>query len=181
MHKIRLARSAAICLGLSVSSAGSSDGPLEYPVAAHEIELEPAGNELADGLLDALEKAHRFELLSLDPQRMREPSSSAFHGWEVLGSLVVSDRTARAQLIRALVVGVEESLSIVVACFNPRHGIRVGSGNRTTDFVICFECLRVRVYVDGKEIESFPTSGSPEKEFDEVLLDAAVPLAPKWE
>ena len=66
-----------------------------------------------------------------------------------------------------------------MACFSPRHGIRVTRHGRVTDVVICFECRQVRVYRDGHSVASFLTSASPQPVFDDVLRQANVPLPPE--
>lgn len=60
------------------------------------------------------------------------------------------------------------------ACFNPRHGIRVSHNTKRTDFVICFECLQVKVHGEGQG--DFLVSDFPKAIFDKVLRDAGVPL-----
>ena len=65
---------------------------------------------------------------------------------------------------------------MVAGCFNPRHGIRLIGGGETTDLVICFECLQVQVFVDGRRPGGFLTSASPQPAFDQVLLAAGIAL-----
>jgi hypothetical protein len=61
-------------------------------------------------------------------------------------------------------------------CFLPRHGIRVKHAGKVADFVICFECNNVRVYVDGGAETEFLVSDSPAKMFNDILKDAGVKL-----
>ncbi len=34
----------------------------------------------------------------------------------------------------------------VVMCFNPRHGVRIRSGDTTHDLIICYECSQVMIF-----------------------------------
>ncbi|MDB5333036.1 MAG: hypothetical protein JWP03_4187 [Phycisphaerales bacterium] len=121
----------------------------------------------------ALADADRYELLSLRPF----PFKPEFYNHEILGRTTVTDAATRQRLNAALQSGVRESDGTAMACFNPRHGIRVTRAGETTDFLICFECRQVQVWRDGKKIATFLTSASPQSVFDEVLQKAHVPLA----
>ncbi|MDB5298582.1 MAG: hypothetical protein JWO87_245 [Phycisphaerales bacterium] len=123
----------------------------------------------------ALADADQYEVLSLRPY----PWKPDFYNHEILGRMTVTDTTIRQRLNAALQSGVRESDGTRMACFNPRHGIRVTRAGETTDFVICFECRQVQVWRGGKKITFFLTSASPQPVFDEVLQKANVPLAPK--
>lgn len=127
-------------------------------------------------VLDVLETAEQFELLSVNPDfEVRDD----FHGFAILGTMTIADRGTRDELIRALRAGMRSSDGTVLACFMPRHGIRVTRGTEVTDFVICFECQGVRVYQPGTQPKHFTVSKSPEQVFDRVLTEQKVPLAPK--
>jgi hypothetical protein len=137
------------------------------------------GDKLPAQARDALTKANRFELFSLDPNQKREKPGEGFHGWEVLGTTAVEDAGIRQKIVAALEKGVQENQGVAAECFNPRHGIRATRGDQTTDFVICFECLQVEVYVGDKRTNSFLVSRSPQPLFDKILRDAGVPLPAK--
>jgi hypothetical protein len=126
----------------------------------------------------ALADADQYEVLSLQPLRSYS-GQPRFYGHKILGQMTVTDPATRQRLNAALQSGVRESDGRMMACFNPRHGIRLTRAGVTTDFVICFECRQIQVWRDGKVIASFLTSASPQPVFDEVLQKANVPLAPK--
>ena len=127
----------------------------------------------------ALSAAETYELISLEPDmRTATPSGIRYHNHAVLGSTPITDPATRRRLNDALQAGVRASDGTVMACFNPRHGIRVTRGGVVSEFVICFECRQVQVY-RGEVKLYFLTSNSPEKVFDEVLQSANVPLAAK--
>jgi hypothetical protein len=126
-----------------------------------------------------LEKAARFELLSLDPKTHDEDPTIGFHGWKVLGKAVVDDAAIAKKLVVALKQGAEESDGAAAGCFHPRHGIHVTHNGKSADFVICFECLSVNLYVTENAEDGFQITRSPQPVFDEVLKKAGVPLAEK--
>ena len=139
-----------------------------------------AGNDLPKDVRAVLDKADRFELLSLDPDRRKEKSKDNFHGWNVLGLTEVKDAATRKKVVAALYKGIADSDGAVAACFNPRHGIRATHDGKTVELVICYECLSMQSFL-GKERASALTTRSPQKTFDEVLTAAKVPLPPKSE
>lgn len=124
---------------------------------------------------NALNDADRYELLTLNPYL----SKPDYYGHEILGQTVIHDASVREKLNNALQAGVRTSDGKAMACFNPRHGIRVTHAGVVTDLVMCFECRQVQVWRGGQEIASFLVSDSPQPVFDEVLKSAGVPLAPK--
>ena len=126
-----------------------------------------------------LQDATSIELYSLDPMdRTGFDSNTGFHGWKVLGTTLVDDPATLAGLTDALSSGIAENDGMVAACFDPRHGIRATVDGRQYDYVICFHCYSARWYTDGDQNQGFLTTGSPQPEFDRVLSDASVELAP---
>jgi hypothetical protein len=154
---------------------GCGDATKSSPT--HEV---PA-NEVPEKARKALRDAESFELLSIDPERQRSPPAGHFHGYKVLGKTKVEDAAGRAELVTALEKGATEGRD-PAHCFNPRHAIRVTSGDKTSDFLICFECSQVKVLetettsVDHPDAR-FLISRSPQPEFDQALRDAGLPLA----
>lgn len=128
-------------------------------------------------LANALERGTDFELVSLHPfQRPTTPTSS-FHGWRELGRAPITDQQARNRLIAAFRGGVNAEREDD-DCFEPRHAIRVKHKNETIEFIICFDCGGVIVYVDAKRKSAFTVTETPQPEFDGVLKAAGVELAP---
>ena len=128
----------------------------------------------------ALEESSSFELYSLDPDRFALKSDEkGLHGFRVLGQTTVEDMNSRKKMIAALNAGVAEHDGSVADCFFPRHGIKVAIDGETHEFVICFQCLQVQWYIDGKKAKGFLISDSPQPTFDQILKDADVPLPKK--
>ena len=147
-----------------------------------ELSLNQTSNRgRADGPLNLLDKAARFELLSLDPTFHADKAGGGneyFHGFRILGRLRVenADKDAIAAALRN---GVDESDGIEPGCaLEPRHGIRVTDGEGTTDFLICFKCGQVVVLVGSTESTSFLTTASPRKSFNAALGKSGIPIAP---
>jgi hypothetical protein len=136
-------------------------------------------NKIPEKLRALLEKAEKFELLSLSPDDREEKPKDAFHGWRVLGRTTVKDAEIRKKLVAAFEKGVAENKGIVAKCFNPRHGIRLTVADETADFVICFECYQVKAFIGDKQAEGFLVTDSPKGVFDDVLKEANVPLPAK--
>lgn len=126
--------------------------------------LIPSAAELA------LFGADEFELLALDP---RESAAGEFHGFTVLGEKVISDPEVKVRILKALKDCMPElDDGEQYSCFEPRHGIRVRSRDTTFDFVICFECSGVDVYLNDQNIAGFKISriGDPQAVFDKEFL-----------
>jgi hypothetical protein len=135
--------------------------------------LQP--NKIPDATREIFEKAEEFELISLNPDSFKLKPEEGFHGFEILGKTVVKNTERRKKLVSAFEKGVEESIGTSALCFNPRHGIRVTHNKKTVDFVICFECLQVAVFL-GEKREMVLIADSPQPIFDQALRDAGVPL-----
>jgi hypothetical protein len=133
-------------------------------------------NKIPDQARAILEKASQFELLSIGHGPSTKNPTDDFHGWPVIGKTTIKDSNSRNRLVTALEKGVEENKGDSMKCFNPRHGIRVTHDGMTADFVICFECFQVMVYVAGEK-ERFLITASPAPVFNRTLQDAKVPLA----
>jgi len=134
-------------------------------------------NKIPDPAREILEKASQFELLSIGHGPSTKKPAEDFRGWPVIGKTTVEDPDTRNRLVAALEKGVEENKGDSMKCFNPRHGIRVTHDGMTADFVICFECFQVVVYVTGDKEQRFLITASPAPVFNQALQHAKVPLA----
>src|SRR5262245_7528231 len=134
-------------------------------------------NKIPDQARAILEKATQFELLSIGHYPSPENRTEDFQGWPVIGKITIKDLNARKRLVAALEKGVEENKGETMKCFNPRHGIRVTHEGMTADFLICFECFQVMVYVTGEKEQRVLITDSPAPVFNQTLQQAKVPLA----
>jgi hypothetical protein len=114
-----------------------------------------------------LEQPDQFELLSLNPQGRAGAAGVNYHGTTVIRTVVVNDPETRRRLLSSFERAVAENQGTAAACFNPRHGIRVTRKQKQVEFVICFECNRVRVF--GVVQGEFLLTNSAQPFFDSVL------------
>src|SRR5206468_2924 len=104
-------------------------------------------------------------------------SADNFHGWNILGRMTVKGAESQ-RLVATLKESLWEEGGKSPSCFNPRHGIRATLRGKTVDLVICFECVKTKVFIDGIEETGYlPHGRAPETVFDGVLRTASVPLA----
>ncbi|MFT3882538.1 MAG: hypothetical protein QM703_23160 [Gemmatales bacterium] len=127
----------------------------------------------------ALENATTFELLSLNPIANTDKEKNEFYGFAVLGKTQVKVAGIRRQIVAAFQQAIDESEGLAAACFKPRHGFRVAYEKKTFEFVICYECMQIAVYEDGKLLKRLFTTGNAQGILDRALRDAGVPLAEK--
>lgn len=146
---------------------------------SHEVALvEPSQNRqsIPCDLRTILYASKTLKLMSLDPNPLDENSKDGFHGWKVLGTKVITDEKAMqnvADAFEAAVTGYREGVAF---CFFPRHAIRAEHDGLIADFVICFECCRVKAYVADCKQRSFLISSAAEEMFNRILKDSAIPL-----
>jgi hypothetical protein len=121
--------------------------PLPFVIAACTSSPPP------DPLFDGLVGSQQMELFALHPDSReptgQTPSAYAFHGYTVLGRAEVLDMPERDTLVGLVHRSVAASDRTVALCFDPRHGLRITKDGHTTDLVICFECFKMDVFVDG--------------------------------
>ncbi len=137
-------------------------------------------NKIPDELRAALLKPDVFELYSLNPSRRIDKEKikeeDLLHGYEIYGKLPVKDADTQKKLVTAFQKGVDANKGEVAACFNPRHAIRVKRIDKVYDFVICFQCSSVNVYVDGKQTKGFLITDLPADTFNKILTDAKIKI-----
>jgi hypothetical protein len=157
IRKMLLSLPVALVIGLSSEGAGRE-------------------NKIPDQAVAVLKKATQFELLSISPDPFQKNSPEEFQGWPVIGKTTVKDPNTRKRLVAALEKGVEENKGDSMKCFNPRHGIRVTHDGLAVDFLICFECFQLMVYVAGEKEQRVLITDSPASVFNQTLQQAKVPL-----
>ncbi|MEM7307867.1 MAG: hypothetical protein AAF682_14405 [Planctomycetota bacterium] len=114
-----------------------------------------------DGVLAALADPQAVELVALHPypyQLEEADERPRFHGYGVLGRAPLDDGGDRNRVLALVERGIEASNGMVAACFSPRHGLRVEADGSRWDLVVCFECLSMKVYRDGEQVDGHLTS-----------------------
>ena len=132
------------------------------------------GKRLPEDAARILEKANTIELVSLDPDHEAKTPAGGLRGWRVLGRATLAGDDKRA-ILAALQSGIEDSEGRAAKCFNPRHGIEATYEGKTVELVICFECLSMEGWNDGKPFKALTTSG-PSEEFNRMLKAKGVKL-----
>ncbi len=130
-------------------------------------------------------EADTLTLLSIDgatescfPERVKTDGPMYFR-WPLLGQVDIPAGPARDKLLAALAHGLQNAPRREMACFLPRHVLRAVKGDRSVDYVICFECCNLDVYdQEGSHIGHRFISNSPAAMFNKTLEDAGIPLAP---
>ncbi len=102
-----------------------------------------------------------------------------FHGYPIIGQLNVTEQKAMQDIALSIRDSFDRDGLKTPFCFWPRHGLRYIKDGITTDYVICFECLRYRKWINEKYIAEGGTASDPNQVFDDILTAAGVKLAPK--
>jgi hypothetical protein len=99
-----------------------------------------------------------------------------FHTYPILDSVQVVDQNHRTAVYAALRAGAEAG-TLGRRRWQPHHGVRISQGGRTLDFVICFICECMQVFVDlrSDEFKWADISNRPEATLDELLAKAGHP------
>lgn len=120
------------------------------------------GGERPDGVLAALVDAVRVEILALHPYpyQLEEDGEELeqFHGYGILGRVSLGSQADGNELIALIERGIEASNGMVAACFNPRHGLQLTVDGAIWDILICYECLSMQVYRNGKKQNGYRTA-----------------------
>lgn len=130
---------------------------------------------------DILQSASQMTLYSLQGEcRMPVANSKPgqFHGYPILGKTALSE--GEIQQTKPLIdKAIADKWATRKFCFLPHHGLRVLSGKRTMDCVICFKCNTMMTYSIGNE-GSTDFGRAPEKFFNQLLENAGVPFDPQY-
>jgi hypothetical protein len=106
-----------------------------------------------------LTTAERIDLFRINPKGIPEGTKEKkkeFHGYELLAEAPVASDEKRKEVAGFLGKTLHWNELRKAACFNPRHGLRAVSGKQTWDFLICFECNRVRIFEGGEQLAELP-------------------------
>jgi hypothetical protein len=141
----------AFALWFFSGSPGEEQMAKAFPLTSHQVFTE--GKSLT--------------LYALDPKE-KIPGAEDFRGFSVRGKTEIRDRGFQNFLKNSFIKSLSDEAS--AKCFNPRHGLRISDGKRTTDVLICFECRNFEVYFEGnKSVGAIDKSA--EVIFDKTLAD----------
>jgi hypothetical protein len=128
-----------------------------------------------------LRRAESVEVYSIDPELEYGKSATSFHGWKYLGKTTVDGKWLRRRITRSVLTANWECHG-GFKCLDPRHGIRVVSGGKTVDLLICFWCSQVEVFGPEQPEGFFPINSRPSALLNRLLSKAGIPqVFPKLE
>jgi hypothetical protein len=132
-------------------------------------------NKLPDDVTQALRAQDKVVLYSLEPCGAITARDEKLHDFKILGHTELAPKQAVIATgeFETAVSGWDGSLAY---CFDPRHAIRVTSGNHTYDLLLCYRCHQLYLYKDDKFVVGLGATGSP-KILNELLRAARVPLS----
>ncbi len=105
--------------------------------------------EIPPEALKSLDSAVSMQVYALDPSiHGAIIDSVGFHGYKINNEGTITAPSDLQRLVAALKDGVKNGRASM-ACFNPRHGLRIVEGTVTHDFLICFECLSLHIVTQG--------------------------------
>jgi hypothetical protein len=131
-----------------------------------------------------LRNADRIEIYSIAPDGLLEnpvelSAKGQFHGYEIHGMIEINDPQEMETVWAQLHDRVYSQLGGFYAyCFSPRHAIRAFRGESVRDYLICFECFHLYVYLNpaSDEYERIGLESSPGNlKMDELLDQAGIP------
>ncbi|MEO6054375.1 MAG: hypothetical protein ABIP97_10205 [Chthoniobacterales bacterium] len=116
-------------------------------------------------------------LYSLNPNRSKA-SGALFHGYGIVGESTIASHTDKRALLDTLATGIDNSQGSSHVCFKPRHGLHVVYNNQTTDYLICLQCLHMKVFQNG-HVKNVTISNSPGPVYYGMLTKYHIPAPPK--
>jgi hypothetical protein len=96
----------------------------------------------------------------------RPRTDEAFHTYPVLGKVEITDIGEREEILATLKAAGRDPM---FKCFWPRHGIRIQVKGAVMDYLICFECYRIRWHCGEKSAGA--GLGVEDKRFQTLLND----------
>lgn len=119
---------------------------------AGEPKLSP--RKVAGEISAILRTADKIEIFSLEAVEgvatSDQDAGNTFHGYPILGSVVVTAERDRAALVESVTTSIARSPLRMIACFFPRHGIRAALATEKVELLICFECATVYYFRAGE-------------------------------
>ncbi|MCD6052030.1 MAG: hypothetical protein K0Q55_3448 [Verrucomicrobia bacterium] len=156
--------------------------------AGSEYRFDPKKNILSKQTLWIIEKPDSFVLLSLGPDTETQnwaagitnappikPKPEMLGRWEILGSTAITNRNEQQELISSLQKSLQLSAGKRYACFDPHHALRMKRDDKSTDLIICFQC--VAMHENNPRQRILWIDHSQRTNFDAVLIRHGLPIA----
>ncbi|HEY1172813.1 MAG TPA: hypothetical protein VGH19_15705 [Verrucomicrobiae bacterium] len=150
--------------------------------------FDPKKNVLSKQTLWIAEKPDSFVLLSLglDTETQNwalgvtnapanKPKPEMLGRWEVLGRAVITNRNEQRELISSLQKSLQLSTGARFACFDPHHAVQIKRGDKSTELIICFQC--VSMHENSLEHRILRIDRSQRTNFDAALIRHGLPIS----
>ena len=138
----------------------------------HDSGVDPVAQKaLSDSVRSLLRPESRVFLYAMHPELPRgraRKRADLFHGYRVLGRAEIKGASEKQALLDALAEGITSSDGGIAYCFEPRHALRIQTGDARLDLNICFECLQIFPHGFNGD-RGIPVTRSPEAVFDAAL------------
>lgn len=142
------------CVVAAIGGVVAFRSLLVYPAAPVAVTLYD------QSLLRPFMKGTSFRVLALNPTdrqdcstgdspTLADPFRPSFHDCDIVGDTGFVEAPALRRFISDLDALYARN-RIEWACFIPHYGIQVSEGESTYDLLICFECSKAHLYVNGQ-------------------------------
>jgi hypothetical protein len=155
---------------------------LGYVTSLMSFSDDAKKNDKLPDFLIPLAEADKVTLYSIDgtdKRGVKNPPkpTEEFQGHPILGKLELKDANTRKEVVQALLKGTQNNTHGFARCFWPRHAFRAEKANKVTDYVICFQCNWIKVFVD-KDVKDIVTNKEPQETLNRLLKQANIPIVP---
>lgn len=103
-------------------------------------------DRLTPEMIQVLQNGKSMLVYSITPEETKK--SPNYFGFELLGKTEVVNQSTR-QMIGRYIVQTTSPNSVTYCHFEPHHGVAAVSGKHRVDYVICFHCKDILIYLDG--------------------------------
>ena len=150
----------------------------ESPALTLPANAAPAPTSFADAL-KALLDAKKGVIYSLEPTEEPKAGDPTFHTYKVLGHAELNPQQM-ATAMNVFVVALARSggaTNVGVLCrIQPRHALSIVAGGHIYDYLLCFQCGQLEVFVDNTDIGIVTAGRSPEV-LNNLLTSLKIPLS----
>ncbi len=165
---------AALCLSLASGCANTcGEGDVRKTSQGFQISM-PADARAV------FENAESLEIFATAPEALElvadasASESEVFHGHRIVAHALVDNPRDRKALIDALLGGIAQHRSTMVACNEPRHGFRATRGSDNADIHMSFGCLHGTAFTKSGRA-TLLTAPDSKRDIDKLFAKYKVP------
>jgi len=133
--------------------------------------------DIRDSVQDALRAPDRVVLYSLEPTAPPSAPGARLNHFVIIGQKEI-DKSQYTRVSYSILEQIPRwRFSIKTSsCLNSRQAVEIDSGEQKFDFLICYECRKIVVYENGKDLAGLEVSGEPST-LNRILAENGVPLS----